>query len=185
MRRNLFVIIIALALGIILFPLGGLLFLSKHISPMPRKEYSDPPILREIQAEGYQTEGLPPALASPDHASPEKQEAATPEGLARSFRVPLSNAATEFSVAPRSPSSASRMIAVETEADGETEAALIAGDEKYRYLGTIRDADDQERLYLKDRETGAFISVNAIQASPDAAAMEFALDGARYSIRRN
>jgi hypothetical protein len=183
MRRKLFVITIALALGIILFPVGALVFLSKYISPIPREEYSDPPILRETQVESYQTEGLPPALASPGYANSEKQEAATPEGLARAFRVPRSSTATEVSVAP-TPSTTSRAMEAEP-GGGETETGLIAGDEKYRYLGAIRDADDQERLYLKDRETDALISVNATQASPDAAVMEFALDGARYSIRRN
>ncbi|MDR2739850.1 MAG: hypothetical protein LBB68_08485 [Treponema sp.] len=63
--------------------------------------------------------------------------------------------------------------------------APISGDEKFSYLGLIRETDDQEWLYLKDRESGRVISINASLISTGAEYSVVDIGGIQYFIRRN
>jgi hypothetical protein len=72
------------------------------------------------------------------------------------------------------------------QAGGEIGTPSIAGDEKYSYLGLIRESNDQEWLYLKDRETGRVISIR--EADMVSANQEYCvvdIGGIHYFIRRN
>ncbi|MDR2079548.1 MAG: hypothetical protein LBP74_07505 [Treponema sp.] len=158
MYRKLFIIKVVLVLGIPLFPLGALFFLSKNRIPLPREELAErgtfPIAQPELQDQGLLQTGV--------------------DQLARIFRPPINKPAPIAGI-PAEPAYEGADI----------DPAPIPGDEKFSYLGLIRETDDQEWLYLKDRESGRIISINASLISAGTEYSVVDIGGIQYFIRRN
>ncbi|WP_010259491.1 hypothetical protein [Treponema primitia] len=158
MYRKLFIAKIILALGIPVFPLGALFYASQNRPPIPREELAENVII---------------PVTLPD--IPEKKQPQTgADQLALIFRPPINKPASKTPV-PENP----------VPGDGNTDPIPIPGEEKFSYLGLIRETDNQEWLYLKDRESGRIISINAGLVSADAEYSVINIDGTQYFIRRN
>jgi hypothetical protein len=158
MYRKLFIIKIVLVLGIPLFPLGALFFLSKNRIPLPREEL---------------TERGPLPITPPELQDQELLQTGA-EQLALVFRSPI-NTSAPIAGDPVEPA----------HEGGDIDPAPIPGDEKFSYLGLIREADNQEWLYLKDRESGRVISINASLISTGTEYSVVDIGGIQYFIRRN
>jgi hypothetical protein len=158
MYRKLFIIKIVFALGIPLFPLGALFFLSKNRIPLPREELTE--------------RGTLP-ITPPEIQDREPLQAGADQ-LALIFRPPINKPAPIVTV-PAEPA----------DEGGDIDPAPIPGDEKFSYLGLIRETDDQEWLYLKDRESGRVISINADLISAGAEYSVVTIGDIQYFIRRN
>jgi hypothetical protein len=87
------------------------------------------------------------------------------ESLAGVFRVPVRG------VTPRQPEA--RAIQTRT----------VPGDGKFSFLGSIRNNDDQEWLYLKEVETGRIISINAETVVVSGEGRVIEIEGASYFFR--
>jgi hypothetical protein len=61
----------------------------------------------------------------------------------------------------------------------------VPGEGKFSYLGSIREANDQEWLYIKEEATGRIISVNASLSTINGEHLMVAIEGASYFFRRN
>jgi hypothetical protein len=158
MYRKLFIIKIVLALGIPLFPLGALFFLSKNRIPLPREEL---------------TEGRTLPITPPVAQDQDAPQTGTDQ-LALIFRPPINK-----------PASIAGIPAEPADVGGGIDPALIPGDEKFSYIGLIRKTDDQEWLYLKDRESGRVISINPSLISAEAEYSVVDIGGIQYFFRRN
>jgi hypothetical protein len=154
MYRKLFIIKIVLVLGIPLFPLGALFFLSKNRIPLSREELAEGGIL---------------PITPPVPQDQETLQTGAGE-LALIFRPPINKPIAGIPAEP---------------ADEDIDPAPIPGDEKFSYLGLIRETDDQEWLYLKDRESGRVISINASLISAGGEYSVVNIGGIQYFIRRN
>jgi hypothetical protein len=71
-------------------------------------------------------------------------------------------------------------------AEAPLPAAALPGDDRFRFLGIIRDAHNGERLYLKEGETGALIAVGMEDViDRTAEAYLIRLGDTIFSIRRD
>jgi hypothetical protein len=150
------------ALGIPLFPLGARLFLSQNsaggfqeTAPAPRGVINAPP----ADPEGF---------VQPEKFAAEALPRVSPETLARVFSPPNRGAPKEQLAA----------------ADASVQTQAVPGDGKFSYLGSIRESTDQEWLYIKEKETGRVISINARAASINEEHCVVELGGISYFIRR-
>jgi hypothetical protein len=152
------------ALGIPLFPLGARFF-PQHNNAVGSLAAGQAP--REIPK-------APAAVLAPEgFAEPERPpDGALPpaETLAGAFSPPTKAAARE---APPGDGGA----------EAQTQPVPVEG--KFSYLGSIREANDQEWLYIKEAETGRIISVNASLASINDERCVVEIEGASYFFRRN
>jgi hypothetical protein len=162
MRHN--IIRIIAALGIPLFPLGARFFPLQH------------------NAGGFwEADRAPGGIPETPAAVPEPEGSAEPEKLFDKTLPPPEALAGAFSP-PVKP--AARKMSPEDSGAG-ARPPPVPGEGKFSYLGSIRDADDQEWLYIKEKETGRIIAINAGPASIDGERRVVEIEGASYFFRRN
>jgi hypothetical protein len=152
------------ALGIPLFPLGARFFPPQNKAGGFSQAGQAPRNIQEIPAAVFEREGF---------AEPGEPAVATfppAEALAGLFSPPAKAAARE-----KSPGN-----------DGAgAQTQPVPGEGKFSYLGSIREANDQEWLYIKEEETGRIISVNAGLSSIDGERRIIEIEGASYFFRSN
>jgi hypothetical protein len=161
MRDKLLAIKIMAALGIPLFPLGARFF-------PPRSNASD---FREASPGVWETPAAALEPERPVEAGAPFEEPLPPPGaetLARVFRIPKGAAAGENPPGD----------------EGISQTRPVPGDGKFSYLGSIRESNNQEWLYIKEEETGRIISVNASPGSINAEDCVVEIEGTSYFIRR-
>jgi hypothetical protein len=151
------------ALGIPLFPLGAHYFQPPNKAPVFREAGPAPQGVQETPA--FEPEGF----AGPGEGGGETLPPIRAETLARVFSPPNRGAARE------KPPGGGAI----------SQAQPVPGDGKFSYLGSIRESDDQEWLYIKEKETGRIISINAKTASIDEERCVVEIEGTSYFIRRN
>ena len=164
MRNKILAINIIAALGIPLFPLGAWFFLSQSSASGFRSAGQAPQGIPEIPAPAFRPEGSVETGKLLDQALPPIGA----ETLARVFRAPNK--------------AASREKAPEDAAIPQTRP--VPGDGKYRYLGSIRESDNREWIYIKDETNGRILSVNANLASINEEHCVVEIEGTSYFIRR-
>jgi hypothetical protein len=151
---------IVAALGIPLFPLGARLLPPRH-NP------------------GVFSEAAPPGAPEPPAAVP-LAEAAEPERPLHGALPPAEALAGLFippaTAAPRGTPSG--------DGNAGLRAEPVSAEGKFSYLGSIREDDDREWLYLKDEATGRILSVNASPAASNGERSVVAIDGVPYFFRR-
>jgi hypothetical protein len=150
------------ALGIPLFPLGAHFFRPYGTAP-GLGETEPPQAVQETPAfepEGFAETGEPGGEAPPPVRA---------EILARVFRAPHRGAAREQP----------------PEEGAGSQSRPVPGDGKFSYLGSIRESDDQEWLYIKEKASGRIFSVDAKTGSIDEGHCVVEIEGTSYFIRRN
>ncbi|MFP3042356.1 hypothetical protein LQZ19_11125 [Treponema primitia] len=158
MYHKLFIAKIILALGIPLFPLCALFYVSQNRASIPQVELVENVI-------------IPAAL--PDIQEYERNHISADQ-LALIFHPPINKPAAKVYV-PEDP----------VLEDRKADPIPIPVDEKFSYLGLIRETDSREWLYLKDRESGRIVSINTNPVSEDTEYSVVDIDGIQYFIRRN
>jgi hypothetical protein len=158
------IIRIIAALGIPLFPLGARFFPPQHNAGGSWEAGRAP-------REGPETPATVPA----------------PEGFAEPGRptdgaLPPAEALAGLFIPP---ATATERRAPSRDGGPEAQTRPVPADGKFSYLGSIRDANDQEWLYIKETETGRIISVNASLASINGERWVVEIEGASYFLRRN
>jgi hypothetical protein len=160
-------------LGIPLFPLGARLYLS-HSGGAPREAARGGGAEEAAFEPG--TAGEPAELGGPFRCDgPERPGAGapppvSPEALARAFGPPGRAAVRE-----QRP---------EEDGGAGVPARPVPGEGKFSYLGSIRESNDQEWLYIKEETTGRIISISAGAVSADEERWVVEIEGTAYFIRR-
>jgi hypothetical protein len=160
-------IAIIAALGIPLFPLGARLYLSRSNTAGFTEPAPAPRGIQETPAAGG--EGLSESGRIPDKTLPP----IAAETLARVFRSPAGGAAGEQPPGERQTGGAPLPA-----------AKPVPGEGKYSYLGSIRESDDREWLYIKEEASGRIISINTSPFSINEERCVVEIEGISYSIRR-
>jgi hypothetical protein len=162
MHNKTLAIKIIAALGIPLFPLGACFYLSQSNAPgFPETSQAGSP---ETPARAFE----PERLAEPGRPVDEAPPPIGAETLARVFRAPNRAAAREE--APEDAAIA--------------QAQPVPGDGKFSYLGSIRESNNREWLYIKEETSGRIISIDASLSSINEERYVVEIDGASYFIRR-
>ena len=165
MHNKALTIKIIAALGIPLLPLGAHFFLAHSSAPGFREAAQAPQAIPETQA----TELEPEGAVKPGGFADKTLPPIGAEILARVFNAPNTG------VAKKKP----------PEGGAIARTQPVPGDGKFSYLGSIREANDRQWLYIKDEETGMVISVNADMSVIDEEHCVVEVEGTSYSIRRN
>jgi hypothetical protein len=152
------------ALGILLFPLGARFYLAQNSAPGFTETAQAPRDIQETPARALESKG-PVETGSPVD---ERLPPIGAETLARVFRAP--NKTARGGKPP------------EDAAIAQPQA--VPGDGKFSYLGSIRESNDREWIYIKEKDTGRIISVNASLASINEDRYVVEIEGASYFIRR-
>ncbi|MDR0597723.1 MAG: hypothetical protein LBG14_04375 [Treponema sp.] len=162
MYNKLLTVKIIAALGIPLFPLGARLFLSQNNASGFRESARAPQGLTEIPAPAFNPEGPAEAGKLPDRALPPIGA----ETLARAFRAP------------------NKALPGEEPREDAPQTRPVPGEGKFSYLGSIRESDDREWIYVKEETSGRILSINASLASINEEHCVVEIEGASYFIRR-
>jgi hypothetical protein len=153
------------ALGIPLFPLGAHFFPPHNKAPGFQGAPRTPREIQETPAAALEQE-------RPVEAGKPLEDPLPPIGaetLARVFVLPNRAAARE-------------------EAPGDdaiAQAQPVPGDGKFSYLGSIRESNNREWLYIKEETSGRIISIDASLSSINEERCVVEIEGTSYFIRRN
>jgi hypothetical protein len=163
------------ALGIPLFPLGAF-FLPPNRAPGFREPGEAP---RDIPAPAFEPE-------TPAEAEPPPGEEAPPvaaETLALAFRAPNRVLNTAPNKVPNTAAAGAGQAGTRPPGD-ITPAQPVPGEGKFSYLGSIRESNDREWLYIKEEASGRIISFDASLGSTNEESCVVEIEGASYFIRR-
>jgi hypothetical protein len=122
------------------------------------------PLMREAIPDAGIIEAIPAAV--PEQ---ERQARTEPEILALAFRRPARKAAGKQTSGP----------------DRAVRAAPVPGEDKFSYLGLIRESDGREWLCVKEEATGRVIFLDSDPAAINEERCVFEIAGVSYSIGRN
>jgi hypothetical protein len=165
MRHKLRTVKIIAALGIPLFPLGAYFFPPHSEAPGFQ---GTPPAPGEIQA--TPAAGLEPERPAESGKPPgEPLPPIGAEALARVFAPPKKAAA-----GGQAPGN-----------DPSIQTRPVPGEGKFSYLGSIRESNNREWLYIKEEASGRILSIEASAGSINEERCVVEIDGTSYLIRRN
>jgi hypothetical protein len=164
MRNKLLAVKIIAALGIPLFPLGARFFPPQGSVGGLAETGEAPQGIAETQAMAFEPEGS----VKPEKPIEKTFPPVKAETLARVFSPP--NKARAGEQPPRDGTAA------------QTQA--VPGDGKFSYLGSIRESNGREWLYIKEEASGRVMSIDASLDSSNEAGCVVAIEGVSYFIRR-